>query len=70
MGYRANERCKLSENFVAAGDELVAFGAALILPIQTHREAGRAFAAQSIYAKQSHPPMDQKADKQGHQIQP
>jgi hypothetical protein len=35
-GYRANERDKLSEDFVAAGDGLVAFGAALILPVQTH----------------------------------
>ena len=29
MGYRANERGKLSEDFVAAGDGLVAFGAPL-----------------------------------------
>ena len=36
MGYRASEWGKLSENFVAAGDGLVAFGAALILPVQTH----------------------------------
>jgi hypothetical protein len=36
MGYRANERGKLSEDFVAAGDGLVAFGAALILPVQAH----------------------------------
>jgi surface antigen len=36
MGYRANERGKLSQDFVAAGDGLVAFGAALILPVQTH----------------------------------
>ena len=36
MGYRANERGKLSEDFVAAGDGLGAFGAALILPVQTH----------------------------------
>jgi hypothetical protein len=36
MGYRANEQGKLSEDFVAAGDGLVAFGAALILPVQTH----------------------------------
>ena len=35
-GYRANERDKLSEDFVAAGDGLVAFGAVLILPVQTH----------------------------------
>jgi hypothetical protein len=31
-----NERGKLSKDFVAAGDGLVAFGAALILPVQTH----------------------------------
>ena len=36
MGYRANERGKLSEDFVAAGDGLVAFGAVFILPVQTH----------------------------------
>jgi hypothetical protein len=36
MGYRANERGKLSEDFVAAGDGLVAFGATFILPVQTH----------------------------------
>ena len=35
-GYRANERGKLSEDFVAAGDGLVAFGATLILAVQTH----------------------------------
>ena len=70
MSYRANERGKLSENFVAAGDGLVAFGAALILPVQTHYEAGRAAAGQWICAKQSHPLMDRRADKQGHQIQP
>jgi len=69
MGYRANERGKLSEDFVAAGDGLVAFGAALILPVQTHCRTGRPTAGQWIYAKQSHPLMDQKADKQGHQIQ-
>ena len=39
MGYRANERGKLSEDFVAAGDGLVAFGAVLILSVQTHYEA-------------------------------
>ena len=69
MGYRANERGKLSEDFVAAGDGLVAFGADLILPVQTHCVAGRAAAGQWIYAKQSHPLMDRRADKQGHQIQ-
>jgi hypothetical protein len=36
MGYRGNERGNLSEDFVAAGDGLVAFGAGLILPVQTH----------------------------------
>jgi hypothetical protein len=54
MGYRANERGKLSENFVAAGDGLVAFGAALILSVQTHYAAGRAAAGQWICTKQSH----------------
>ena len=69
MGYRANERGKLSEDFVAAGDGLVAFGAALILPLQTHWAAGRAAAGQWIYAKQSHALMDREADKQTRQIQ-
>jgi hypothetical protein len=68
MGYRANERGKLSEDFVAAGDGLVAFGAGLILPVQTHLVAGRATAGQWIYAKQSHALMDRKADKQTRQI--
>ncbi len=54
MGYRANERGKLSEDSVAAGDELVAFGAALILPVQRHYLAGRAAAEQWICTKQSH----------------
>ncbi len=54
MGYRANERGKLSEDFVAAGDGLGAFGAALILPVQTHFKTGRAIAQQWIYAKQRH----------------
>jgi hypothetical protein len=36
MGYRANERGKLYEDFVTAGDGLVAFGATFILPVQTH----------------------------------
>ncbi len=40
-GYRANERGKLSEDFVAAGDGLVAFGATFILPVQAHCRAGR-----------------------------
>jgi hypothetical protein len=35
-GYRANERGKLSEDFFAAGDGLVAFGATFILPVQAH----------------------------------
>jgi hypothetical protein len=35
-GYRANERGKLSGDFVAAGDGLVAFGAILILAVQAH----------------------------------
>jgi hypothetical protein len=42
MGYRANEWGKLSEDFVAAGDGLVAFGAAFILPVQTHCGAAKA----------------------------
>ena len=36
MGYRANERSKFSEDFVAAGDGLGAFGADLILAVQMH----------------------------------
>jgi len=36
MGYRANERSKFSEDFVAAGDGLWAFGADLILAVQMH----------------------------------
>jgi hypothetical protein len=68
MGYRANERGKLSEDFVAAGDGLVAFGAGLILPVQTHLVASRVAAGQWIYAKQSHALMDRKADKQTRQI--
>jgi hypothetical protein len=39
---------------VAAGDGLVAFGAALILPVQMHSKASRATAQQWIYAKQRH----------------
>ena len=35
-GYRANERGKLSEDFVAAGDGLVAFGTVFILAVQAH----------------------------------
>lgn len=70
MGYRANERGKLSEDFVAAGDGLVAFGATFILPVQTHLAAGKAAARQWIYAKQSHAATDRKGDKQARQIQP
>jgi len=69
MGYRANEWGKLSEDFVAAGDGLVAFGATLILPVQTHCVAGRVAAGQWIYTKQSPALMDRKADKQNRQIQ-
>ncbi len=69
MGYRANERGKLSEDFVAAGDGLVAFGAVFILPVQMHWAVARAAAGQWIYAKQSHARADLGADKQGHQIQ-
>ena len=36
MGYRTNERGKFSEDFVASGEGLVAFGATLILAVQTH----------------------------------
>jgi hypothetical protein len=39
---------------VAAGDGLGAFGAAFILPVQTHFKEGRAVAQQWIEAKQSH----------------
>ena len=70
MGYRANERGKLSEDFVAAGDGLVAFGATFILPAQTHYRSSRPAAGQWIYAKQSHALMDRKADKWSRQIQP
>ena len=69
MGYRANERGKLSEDFVAAGDGLVAFGAALILPVQVHQTASRVAAGQWIYAKQRHALMDREADKQDRQMQ-
>ena len=48
MGYRANERGKLSGDFVAAGDGLVAFGAVLILSVQTHYGA-----AESLRGKRS-----------------
>ena len=68
MGYRANERGKLSEDFVAAGDGLVAFGAALILPVQTHCGAGRVAAGQWIYAKPCHAHRTRLADNQCSQI--
>ena len=69
MGYRANERGKFSEDFVAAGDGLVAFGAVFILSVQMHFKPVKTTAAQWIYAKQRHALMDRKADKQTHQIQ-
>jgi hypothetical protein len=69
MGYRANERGKLSEDFIAAGDGLVAFGVAFILPAQMHSAAGRAAAGQWICTKQSHARADLKADKQDRQTQ-
>jgi len=50
-GYRPNERGKLSEDFVAAGDGLVAFGATFILPVQAHCRAGRTAAGQRTSAK-------------------
>jgi hypothetical protein len=68
MGYRANERGKLSEKFVAAGDGLGAFGAVFILSVQMHFKPVKTTAAQWIYAKQRHALMDRKADKQTHQI--
>ena len=69
MGYRANERGKLSEDFVAAGDGLVAFGATFVLSVQTHYRVSRAAAGQWIYEKQSHALMDREADKQTRSIQ-
>ena len=68
MGYRANERGKLSEDFVAAGDGLGAFGAALILPVQMHCNTGRATAAQWICTNRSHGQRPRLTDKQGQQI--
>jgi hypothetical protein len=53
-GYRANERGKLSEGFVAAGDGLVAFGATFILPVQAHCRAGRTAAGQWNSTGQCH----------------
>ena len=70
MGYRANERGKLSEDFVAAGDGLVAFGATFILPVQTHCGTGRAAAGKWIYAKRRHALAALETDKEPQQIQP
>jgi hypothetical protein len=64
MGYRANEQGKLPEDFVAAGDGLVAFGAAFILPVQTHCKGTKKAAAQWIYAKRDHTGAGLEADKQ------
>jgi hypothetical protein len=69
MGYRANEQGKLPEDFVAAGDGLVAFGAAFILPVQTHCKGAKKAAAQWIYAKRGHAGASLEADKQVRQIQ-
>ena len=43
-----------SGNWITAGDGLGAFGAALILAVQTHSEAGRVAVGQWIYAKPGH----------------
>jgi hypothetical protein len=59
----------LSEDFVAAGDGLVAFGAALILPVQTHCEPGKAAAGQWIYSMKLHALVGLETDKQPLQIQ-
>jgi hypothetical protein len=48
---------------VAAGDGLGAFGAAFILPVQTHFKESRAVALQWIKAKQSHAPAARQAIK-------
>jgi hypothetical protein len=69
MGYKANERGKLSEDFVAAGDGLGAFGAVFILSVQTHCQKARAAAEQWICARKSHARADLKADNQDHKIQ-
>jgi hypothetical protein len=55
MGYRANERGKLSGDSVAAGDGLVAFSATLILAVQIHHEVTGAAVGQAICPKKSHP---------------
>ena len=68
MGYRANERGKLSEDLVAAGDGLGAFGAVLILPVQMHSGGSRAIAMQWIYEKLSFIEQSRLAENQDHQI--
>ena len=70
MVYRANERGKLSKDFVAAGDGLLAFGAVFILPVQTHYWIGKRAAGQWIYSKLEHAQAVLEADKQLQQIQP
>jgi hypothetical protein len=69
MGYRANERGKLSEDFVAAGDGLGAFSAVFILPVQTHYGAAKAVGVQWFCAKQGRAGVDLKTDKQDLQIE-
>ena len=68
MGYRANERGKLSEDFVAAGDGLVAFGAVFILAVQTHYGAAGSVAGQAICPSRSHPQQAKQLDNQCSQI--
>jgi hypothetical protein len=58
-----------SGDWITAGDGLMAFGAALILAVQMHYQAGKAVAGQWICAKQSNSAADLKADKQDRQIQ-
>jgi hypothetical protein len=65
-GYRANERGKLFEDFVAAGDGLVAFGATFILPVQTHCRAGRTAAGQWNSTGQCHLKPRNLDAKKGH----
>jgi hypothetical protein len=55
---------------VAAGDGLGAFGAALILPVQTNSRLGRTAAGQWIQAKQSHPQAGLNIYKGNDQIRP
>jgi hypothetical protein len=67
MDYRANERSKLSRDFVAAGDGLVAFGAALILSVQAHWQLTRVTVLQWICPGKSlawMPPLDEKQKPQ------